>query len=181
MTSEVEAAIESLEAMGEEHRRVELEARIERSWALRIEGALAARSPWFVLIVGLLLLTLIGVIDSLTGEFAVSPFYLVPIGLVTFARGRSMGLAVSFLGSAVWAAVDVSQGVTTSSSALVYWNGLIRFFGFAVIVLLIGPMRQAMVIERELAHEEAEAAEQLRALNELREVASVSGFEPENR
>jgi hypothetical protein len=167
------------EAIEEEQQLAELHSRVDRSWVLRLEGFLSRRSPGVVVIVGLLVLALIGIADAAAGGFAVEVLYLVPIGLVAFGRGRSMGLLAATAGTAAWAAVEVFQGVTSLESSVIYWNGLGRFGEFAAVVLLIAPMREAMVLQTQLAEREAEAAEQLRAMEELREVALASGVEEE--
>lgn len=56
-----------------------------------LERSLDSFSPPFVVVVGLLMMTLIGLVDAITGPLAVGIFYLVPIGLVTYARGRWVG------------------------------------------------------------------------------------------
>ena len=61
---------------------------LERSTLLRIERFLSARSPGFIVLTSLLLLALIGFIDSITGGFAVDIFYFFPVALVTFSRGK---------------------------------------------------------------------------------------------
>lgn len=165
------------EAIEEERQLAELQSRIDRLWTLRLEVALARRSPGVVVIVGLLVLALIGLIDVASGTFAVEVLYLLPVGMVTFGRGRTMGLVVGGVAAVTWEAAEIFQGVTSLESSVTYWNGLGRFGTFALIVLLIAPMRQAMVLERDLAERETEAAEQLRAMEELREVALVSGDE----
>lgn len=165
------------EAIDEERQITEIQSRIDRSWALRLEHVLAERSPGVVVIVGLLVLALIGVIDAASGTLAVEVLYLLPVGVVTFGRGRITGLLVAGVASVTWEAVEVFQGVATLASPVPYWNALGRFGAFAAIVLLIAPMRQAMVLERQLAEREAEAVAQLRALEELREVALVTDDE----
>ena len=162
------------EAIEEETKLAELQARVERSWALRLEGVLARRSRGVVVIVGLLLLALIGLVDAASGGFAVEVFYLVPIGLVAFGRGRGLGLLFAGVAAIAWGAVEVFQGVTSLEASVTYWNALTRFYGYAAVALLIAPMREAMVIQRQIAEREAEAVEQMRAMEELREAALYS-------
>jgi hypothetical protein len=69
--------------------------------------------------------------------------------------------------------------VTSLESSVTYWNALGRFGLFAAVVLLIAPMREAMVLQSQLAEREAAALEQLRAMEELREAALASGVEDE--
>ena len=165
-----------VEILPEERERAELEARMERSWVLRLESELARHSAVFVVGVGLMLIALIAVIDAGTEAFAVDVFYLVPIGLVTFGRGRWMGLLVAGLAAVGFGVADVYQGNAVLTESVTYVNVLTRFYGYAVIVLLIAPMREAMVMQRELAENESEAAEQLRAMQELHDVALSAGL-----
>jgi hypothetical protein len=167
------------EAIEEEQQLAELHSRVDRSWVLRLEGFLSRRSPGVVVIVGLLVLALIGIVDAASGGFAVEVLYLVPIGLVAFGRGRSMGLLAAGVATAAWASVEVFQGVTSLESSVIYWNALGRFGEFSAVVLLVAPMREAMVLQSQLAEREAEAAEQLRAMEELREAALATGVEEE--
>jgi hypothetical protein len=133
-----------------------------------LERFLETFSPPFVVILGLLLMALIGLIDAVTGTFAVGIFYLVPIGLVTYARGRWVGTLMAATAAAAWGGVEISQHVTNWSQAVTYWNFLTRFYVYEAIVLLVAPMRDVVQWERTVASREAEAADKLRALNELR-------------
>jgi hypothetical protein len=159
------------EAIEAERKLEELQTAVARSRALQLEAWLARRSPGVVVIVGILVLALIGLADAASGEFAIEVFYLVPIGLVTFGRGKGMGLLVSLAAAVTWEAVEVFQGVTSSGGLVTYWNGLTRFLGYAAVALLIAPIREAMVLQRQLAEREAEAVEQMRVMEELREAA----------
>lgn len=167
------------EAIEEERQLAELQSRVDRSWALRLEALLARSSPGVVVIVGVLLLALFGIVDAAAGGFAFEVFYLVPVGLVTFGRGRTMGLLVAGIAAVAWAGVELFQGMASLETSVTYWNAVTRFYGFAAVALLIAPMRQAMVIQRQLAEREAEIVEQLRAMEELREAALQPGVEEE--
>jgi hypothetical protein len=144
------------------------DSHLGRSMLTALEELLAGFSEPFVVLVGLLLLALIGLLDAVTGAFAVSVFYLVPIGLVTYARGRWLGTAMAATAACAWMAVELGTGVTSWDQAVTYWNWLSRFYVYEAIVVLVAPMRDVVRWEREVAEREAEAAEKLRALNELR-------------
>jgi hypothetical protein len=133
-----------------------------------LERFLDTFSPPFVVVFGLLIMALIGLIDAVTGPFAVGVFYLVPIGLVTYARGRWVGTLMAATAAVAWAAVELAQHVTALDSGVTYWNFLTRFYVYEAIVLLVAPMRDVVRWERQVADREAEAADKLRALNELR-------------
>jgi hypothetical protein len=141
-----------------------------RSMLIGLERFLDGFSPPFVVLVGLLLLALIGLVDAVTGEFAVAVFYLVPIGLVTYSRGRWVGTIMAATAATAFMSVELGTGVTTFEQAVTYWNWLSRFYVYEAVVILVAPMRDVVRWEREVAEREAEAAEQLRALNELRAV-----------
>jgi K+-sensing histidine kinase KdpD len=144
------------------------DSHLGRSMLTSLELRLASFSRPFVVLVGLLLLALIGLVDAVTGAFAVSVFYLVPIGLVTYARGRWVGTAMAATAACAWMAVELGARVTSWDQAVTYWNWLSRFYVYVAIVVLVAPMRDVVRWEREVAEREAEAAEKLRALNELR-------------
>lgn len=133
-----------------------------------LERFLGTFSPPFVVILGLLLMTLIGVVDAVTGPFAVAVFYLVPIGLVTYARGRWTGTLMAATAAFAWTGVELVQHLTTLDSSVTYWNWLTRFYVYEAVALLIAPMRDVVTWERDVAAREAETADKLRALNELR-------------
>ena len=141
---------------------------LARSVLLRVERIFGDLSPAFVVVTGLLLLALVGLVDAVTGPFTMSVFYLVPIGLVTFARGRWVGVAMVAAAAAAWGAVELGTGVTTFESAVTYWNFLTRFYMFEAVSLLVAPMRDVVLWERDVAEREAADADQLRALTELR-------------
>lgn len=149
-------------------RRLVDDRRLGLTMILALERFLDSFSPPFVVTLGLLLMALIGLIDAVTGAFAVGIFYLVPIGLVTYARGRWLGTLMAAAAAAAWGGVDLAQHVTSWSDGVTYWNFLTRFYVYEAIVILVAPMRDAVIWEREVAAREAEAADRLRALNELR-------------
>lgn len=144
------------------------DSHLGRSMLTALERFLDGFSPPFVVLVGVLLLALIGLIDAVTGAFAVAVFYLVPIGLVTYARGRWVGTIMAATAACAWMAVELGTGVTSWDQAVTYWNWLSRCYVYEAIVILVAPMRDVVRWEREVADREAEAAEKLRALNELR-------------
>lgn len=148
-------------------RRLIDDSHLGRSMLTALERSIAGFSAPFVVLVGLLLLSLIGLIDAVTGPFAISVFYLVPVGLVTYARGRWVGTIMAATAASAWMAVELGTGVITWDQAVTYWNWLSRFYVYEAIVILVAPMRDVVRWEREVADREAEAAEKLRALNEL--------------
>lgn len=146
------------------------EARLQHSALLRFDAFLSRRSPTFIIILGLLLLALFGLIDAITGTFDVAPLYIVPIGLVTFSRGRGMGVLMALLATFARGAAEVTRGVADVQSMVTYWSGLTRLYVFMAVVLMIGPMRDVLRWQRELTETLTETNTHLEALNELRDV-----------
>src|SRR5437870_11617992 len=102
-----------------------------RTALLRVEGFLAARSRGFVLLVGLLILALVALIDGVSGRLDLTVFYLFPVALVTFTRGRWMGLLFGGVASIAGAAVNVINHVTQVDSPVTYLNAVTKFYAFA--------------------------------------------------
>ncbi len=127
------------------------EVRRGRTHLLRLEEFLERRSRGFVLLLGLLLLALIALIDSVTGHFDVTIFYLVPVALVTFSRGRWMGLLFAGIASIAWEVAEVANHVTSANSPVTYYNALTRFYVYAAVALMIAPIRAALIYERDAA------------------------------
>jgi signal transduction histidine kinase len=138
---------------------------------LRVEGVLASRSPGFVVVVGLLFLALIALIDFVTGSVLALPefFYMVPIAVVTFARGRRTGALMAAASAAAFGATEIANHAVRFNSGVMYTNFVTRFIIFELASLMIAPMRSALLRQRGLAVREAEAAERLRALNALKD------------
>ncbi|MCI0448881.1 MAG: sensor histidine kinase [Chlorobi bacterium] len=91
-----------------------------------------------VFFIGFILLALIGSIDFITGvEISFSVFYLIPISIVTWYSNKNLGLILSVLGTAMWVIADIQDLSRYASPAIPYWNGLVRFSFFTIIVLLI--------------------------------------------
>lgn len=146
------------------------EQRLEHSSLLRFEVFMSRRSPAFVLILGFLLIALIGLIDAITGTFDMAPLYILPVGLVTFSRGRWLGALLALVATIARGAAEVSSSIGDLQSPVTYLSGLTRFYVFMVVVLMVGPMRDVLRWQREAANTLAETNAHLEALNELRDV-----------
>ena len=108
-----------------------------RSALTATERFLGTFSPPFVLLLGLLLMALIGLIDAVTGPFNVVVIYIVPVGLVTYARGRWLGTLMAAVAAFAWTGIEVGNHVTALDAAVTYWNALTRFYVFEALVVLV--------------------------------------------
>jgi len=145
-------------------------SRLDRSLLLRLEAFFAERSEGFMVAVGLLLVAVIWTIDVLSGpNLSPSLFYLVPVALVTWRLGRLPGTFVAGLSAIACLTSELLGGVYPEHSSVAYWNALMRFGVFLVVALLLAAIRESLQRQRELAAQEAEAAEELRELNDLKD------------
>jgi signal transduction histidine kinase len=91
-----------------------------------------------VVFIGLITLAVIGAVDFSTGvEISFSVFYLIPIYIVTWNSNRNLGILTAFLATVMWVVSDMRDPSMYSSPAIPYWNGLVRFSFFTIVVLLI--------------------------------------------
>jgi diguanylate cyclase (GGDEF)-like protein len=95
-----------------------------------------SRPVW--IIGGLIMLCGVGILDYLTGtELSFSLFYLIPIAMLSWVTNDRIGIVVSFISAGVWLAVEILSGAHYSSSAVYFWNTIIRFCFFLLMALLI--------------------------------------------
>ena len=103
-------------------------------WALFLEK----RSDLFWgCLVGLSII-LLGIIDFLTGyELTFSLFYLAPIFLVAWFKGKRFALLASAISAIAWFLADLFSGNRYSDSSLYVWNTLIRLVFFFIVTTLL--------------------------------------------
>jgi diguanylate cyclase (GGDEF)-like protein len=99
--------------------------------------------------IGLLLTAVIGLVDYLTGyEIVFSLFYLLPVSLVTWFTGRSLGLIVSVCGGITLLFADVAAGHIYSHPAVYLWNSVAGLASFVIVTLLLSALRRTLEHER---------------------------------
>jgi signal transduction histidine kinase len=87
---------------------------------------------------------LIGVVDYRMGwEIHVTAFYLIPIGWACWTAGRKAGLFVATVATVVWLIAYRMGGYTPRHPAILYWNSLMLFAFFVVIVYLLSAFQTA--------------------------------------
>ncbi len=93
------------------------------------------RPAWFL--AGMILVLIIGLTDYATGEeISFSIFYLLPVAMTTWFVGRNTGLIIASVSAICWLAADLYAGHHYSHPAIPYWNMLVRF-GFFLILLIV--------------------------------------------
>ena len=94
---------------------------------------------------------IIGIGDFLTGsEIALSLFYLLPVGLVTWSAGRMHGLVISMASSGTMLAAALLSHDAGSSSLVYYWRAIMHF-GFFMAVVFLLPALKALEYEKMVA------------------------------
>lgn len=113
--------------------------------------------------ISLLLIALIIVLDYSNGkEVSIRILYLIPISLTTWNAGLLWGILIAVISAASKIFVDFIQGATYSSLIFYAWEGIIVFGIFAVYVLILSKLRQALLTL-------AENNNQLKEANELKD------------
>jgi len=99
---------------------------------------LAKKPPPFIWAIALLLNLIIGVIDYLTGyEIRMEVFYLVPVVLLSWLVNRRAGIIMSVIGTATILTANLFAGKFIHNYLIEYWNILVYFGFFIVVVDLI--------------------------------------------
>ena len=87
---------------------------------------------------------LLGIIDYLTGyELTFSLFYLAPISMIAWFKGRMPGLLVSAASAVAWFLADFLSGNRYSQASIYVWNTLIRLGFFFIVTGLFSALRKA--------------------------------------
>ena len=90
------------------------------------------------------LMLLIGSLDYLTGrDFAVSPYYLVPICWAGWAAGRKAGIWLAIASTVTWFVSDSISGYAYQHTLTPYWNALMFLVLFLFVVHLISAFQAA--------------------------------------
>lgn len=115
---------------------------------------LERRSRAFLILVSLILLTLIGIVDYLTGfNVSFSVFYLLDVAFAAWLIGKGFGLTLSALSIILSAAGDWAAGAHYATLFIPIWNALIQAVVYCIAVWLLGYLRQ---VQTELEHKVAQ-------------------------
>jgi diguanylate cyclase (GGDEF)-like protein len=125
-------------------------------------------SPLFLSVIGIALVSLVGMADYLSGnKINVSLFYLVPIVLVTWAVNQTTGLFLSILSALSWLAAE-STGITDTNLSVYFWNTFIHAGFFITVTYLVAKLQKARREERRAARTDfISGAVNARYFNEL--------------
>ena len=101
--------------------------------------------PKAVIVLFSLALTIfMGFLDYLTGrDFALSAFYLIPICCGTWLVGRNTGIMLATASTMAWFIADFLSGHIYRHSVTPYWNGLMLWVLYLVVVLSLSAFQRA--------------------------------------
>ena len=123
---------------------------------LRIHKAIvevfSPRSPATVFTVSLALLTMLGWIDHVTGDYSLIVFYVIPVSLVAWFITRTSGVLFCFLALATRFIADVApDSFSFHNSELHYWNISVEFLFMLIMSLLFSALRKNLDSEKSRA------------------------------
>ena len=102
------------------------------------------------------LVAAVGAVDLFTGaEVVFSVFYAAPIALATWVLGRTSGLLFSVIATILWTVADHHSLDQTWASGVPWWNAGVRLAFFAMVVLILAALKQALGEEQRLARVDA--------------------------
>ena len=118
-----------------------------------LTGFIERQPGWLVFVVGVVMLALIGWADYLAGAgLSFTPFYLVPVALVTWAMGRRVGVAMALAATFSWSLAFVNAGTGVAWDTLTpYWNIAVQLGIFVAASLILSGLREGLEHEKELA------------------------------
>jgi diguanylate cyclase (GGDEF)-like protein len=118
----------------------------------QIENFLSRLNRKSMLVFVFLVISLLGVVDFLTGfEVAFSFFYLIPVVLATWYLGHKEGRATAFLCTFIWAASNRLAGEFFANELIRYWNTGLRFGIFILFTELLHGLKLALLHEQTLS------------------------------
>lgn len=119
--------------------------------------------------IGITFMATVAVLDFLTGpRLSLSLFYLMPIGLVAWNLGRRAGVGAAAVATAAGLVADLF-GPGSEQDVVPYWNSLVRFAFFVVVVQLLVTLKESVDTQTKRADKEHRVSSGLRELNDVKD------------
>lgn len=111
-----------------------------------------ALSKRFWAIIGFCLTPVVYFFDISTGnEVICTLFYLIPIAIITWFSARLIGIIAAVLNVFAWAFADILSGHIYSHISIFYWNSIVVFGIFIVVVFLLSALKNSLENQKALA------------------------------
>ncbi|MCL1926404.1 MAG: sensor histidine kinase [Syntrophorhabdaceae bacterium] len=112
-------------------------ARSETLWFRFMMSADRSRWKWILILIVTMIFG-VGGIDYLSGfRISFGVFYLLPVCLAVVSLGRIAGVITALFSVAVWLSGDIAAGGRYGSAWVPFWNGLIAFGTYLVVIWLL--------------------------------------------
>jgi predicted signal transduction protein with EAL and GGDEF domain len=106
--------------------------------------------------ISFLLVALVGFVDHTTGpELSFSIFCLVPIAVVSWFGGRSVGSLVAFTTAIVWLFADLTSGHNYSNQLIPLRDAGVRLGSFTITGQLVSLVKLSLERQQDLARIDA--------------------------
>jgi len=131
-------------------------------------------------VLALALLGLIGFLDYATGhDLVMSAFYLIPICWAAWDDGRVVGILMATFAAVTWFIADSMSGFIYTYPLVPYWNAVMLFVLFLVVVLLLTAFRKAHHSLEETVRQRTAAVQALQAEIKERERLEAANLHAE--
>lgn len=113
-------------------------------------GHALSKTSWAI--IGFSLIPVVCFFDIFTGDEVICTlFYLIPIAIITWFFSRLLGIVTAILNAFAWAFADIMSGHVYLHIAIFYWNSIVVFGIFLVVVLLLSGLKNSLEHEKALA------------------------------
>jgi len=106
-----------------------------------LQNAIEKLPAWLLMLIGLALVTAVGYLDYLTGDYSLLIFYAVPVALEAWFLGRWHSVLISL---AAGLTRFVSDYLSYTGTDFKYWNSLQDMAFLLMFGLLIAWVRQLL-------------------------------------
>ena len=104
----------------------------------------------FLISFGAVMVLLVGILSNKVGpQLSLTIFYMIPIAMVTWFSGRSIGFLFSILSAFVWLVADLTSGTAYLQPDIPYWNGVIRLGSLLILTFILSALKSTLKQEKE--------------------------------
>jgi len=120
-------------------------------FTVNITQYLENKPKYFLIVLGLLLVLILGFIDYLIPpNISVSIFYLIPIFITTWFAGEKSGIVICIASAIAWFIANKTLE-ESSLTVIHYWNASVRLGFFLTVNYLLSELKSARQREKTLA------------------------------
>lgn len=124
----------------------------ERAFLVKFSDKLLQISPAYIFAVAYAMVAGIAASDITTGYWmSLSRFHVLPIALVSWARGRRPGIVIALVSGLVWAGTDIIGARTFQEPVIPIWNALVRLSILVAGSVILSALREALQQEKTMA------------------------------